>query len=73
MIYNHYLLQVLDFGCAEGKLLKYLINHTSVEELTGVDIDGGLLAESKFRLQPLIADYLVRRPRPLKVSTYQGK
>ena len=69
-------LQVLDFGCAEAKLVKSLISQetlTHLEEVVGVDIDGKLLEENKFRIQPLISDYLRPRTHPFKVSLYQGK
>lgn len=72
----HIYLQVLDFGCAEGKLVKSLISQetlTSLEELVGVDIDRELLEENKFRIQPLTSDYLRPRAHPFKVSLYQGK
>ena len=68
--------QVLDFGCAEGKLVKSLISQetlTHLEELVGVDIDRNLLEENKFRIQPLASDYLRPRTHPFTVSLYQGK
>ena len=68
-------LQVLDFGCAEAKLVKVLISQETLshmEEVIGVDIDRQLLEENKFRIQPLTSDYLRPRTRPFKVSLYQG-
>lgn len=68
-------LQVLDFGCAEAKLVKVLINQETLshmEEVIGVDINGQLLEENKFRIQPLTSDYLKPRTHPFKVSLYQG-
>lgn len=65
--------QVLDFGCAECKLLRFLIsNEVSTEHLVGVDIDGDLLQESKFRIEPLIYDYLHPKEVPFTVTTLQG-
>jgi len=66
---------VLDFGCAEAKLVKVLINQeslTQLEEVVGVDIDRELLESNKFRIRPLTSDYLRPRNHPLKVSLYQG-
>jgi len=66
-------LQVLDFGCAEGKLLRYLIrNDNTMEQLIGVDIDGELLKENTFRLEPLLCDWLETREAPFTVSMLQG-
>lgn len=67
--------KVLDFGCAEAKLVKALIcqdNLIHLEELVGVDIDQQLLEESKFRIRPFTADYLRPRTHPFQVSLYQG-
>ncbi|KAK3739376.1 hypothetical protein QZH41_015765 [Actinostola sp. cb2023] len=65
--------KVLDFGCAEGKLLRYLIrNDNTMEQLIGVDIDGELLKENTFRLEPLLCDWLETREAPFTVSMLQG-
>lgn len=67
--------KVLDFGCAEAKLVKTLISQDNLihlEEVVGVDIDQQLLEESKFRIKPFTADYLRPRSHPFKVSLYQG-
>ena len=66
---------MLDFGCAEAKLLKVLISQetlSQLEEVVGVDINRALLEENKFRIQPLTSDYLRPRSHPFKVSLYQG-
>ena len=55
--------------------MKALINQDTLihlEELVGVDIDGELLEENKFRIKPLTSDYLRPRTHPFKVSLYQG-
>ena len=68
-------LQVLDFGCAEAKLVKVLISQETLshlDEVVGVDVDKELLEENKFRIRPLISDYLRPRTHPFKVSLYQG-
>lgn len=63
----------MDFGCGECKLLKFLKFHKHIENLIGVDIDGDLLRSSQQLVQPLIADYLIRRQRPLVVQLLKGK
>ena len=65
-------LQVVDMGCAECKLLKSLKFHRHIESLIGVDIDSSLLESHHHSLQPLVTDYLQRRPRPLKIQLFKG-
>ncbi|KAJ7339400.1 Small RNA 2'-O-methyltransferase [Desmophyllum pertusum] len=75
LVKKHQAKKVLDFGCAEAKLVKVLIRQdtlTHLEELVGVDIDRELLEENKFRIRPLLSDYLRPRSHPFKVSLYQG-
>ncbi|XP_078382520.1 small RNA 2'-O-methyltransferase-like [Oculina patagonica] len=75
LVKKHKAKKVLDFGCAEAKLIKSLISQetlTHLEELVGVDINKELLEENKFRIQPLTSDYLRPRTHPFKVSLYQG-
>ena len=64
--------QVVDMGCAECKLLKSLKFHRHIESLIGVDIDSSLLESHHHSLQPLVTDYLQRRPRPLKIQLLKG-
>ena len=60
-------------GCAECKLLKSLKFHRHIESLIGVDIDSSLLESHHHSLQPLVTDYLQRRPRPLKIQLFKGQ
>ena len=56
--------------------MKALINQeslTHLEEVVGIDINRDLLEENKFRIKPLLGDYLRPRTHPFKVSLYQGK
>ncbi|CAH3024563.1 unnamed protein product [Porites evermanni] len=72
---EHQARKVLDFGCAEAKLVKALINQeslTHLEEVVGIDINRDLLEENKFRIKPFLGDYLRPRTHPFKVSLYQG-
>ena len=71
MLFYH--MQVLDFGCAEGKLIRYLISdENSIEVLIGVDIDTNLLEMNQSRIKPFTYDFLMPRDSPLTVSLYQG-
>ncbi|XP_031561839.1 small RNA 2'-O-methyltransferase-like [Actinia tenebrosa] len=73
MVQKYNAKKVLDFGCAECKLLRFLIsNEAKIEHLVGVDIDGDLLQQSKFRIEPLIYDYLHPKEVPFTVTTLQG-
>ncbi|XP_035684937.1 small RNA 2'-O-methyltransferase-like [Branchiostoma floridae] len=64
--------RLLDFGCAEGKLIKFLKPEESLEQLTGVDIEGEVLESIRGIIKPLLSDYIQPRPRPFTVSLYQG-
>ncbi|XP_068740106.1 uncharacterized protein [Montipora capricornis] len=74
LVKKHQAKKVLDFGCAEAKLVKVLTSQeqlTHLEEVVGVDIDRELLERNEFRIKPLISDYLRPRSHPFKVSLYQ--
>ncbi|XP_076799435.1 small RNA 2'-O-methyltransferase-like isoform X1 [Clavelina lepadiformis] len=64
--------KVVDFGCAECKLLQLIAREEYVEELCGVDINSTLLEMSTRKIEPLIASYLNPRPQPLTISLFQG-
>ncbi|XP_028515954.1 small RNA 2'-O-methyltransferase isoform X2 [Exaiptasia diaphana] len=66
--------KVLDFGCAEAKLLRALIRNDTIkmECLVGVDIDGELLKENARMIDPLLCDWLNIRETPFTVSMFQG-
>ena len=64
----------MDIGCSEGKLLSTIKIHCSnVEVIVGVDIDGDILQENRFRTKPLMTEYLNKREIPLKMALYQGR
>lgn len=44
---------VLDLGCGSGGLLQYLLQVEQFERVVGVELDGELLAQAKFRLADL--------------------
>ena len=59
-------------GCAECKLLALMRRKPHVEELIGVDIDLHLLRSRVSSVEPLTADYLSRREKPLRIRLMQG-
>lgn len=68
-------LQVVDMGCSECGLMQKLIRAEgmSIQELTGVDIDGVVLQCNMYKLKPLMTDYLnPSREHQLTVRLYQG-
>lgn len=65
-------LEVVDVGCAECKLLQLLIREEGVCELVGLDIQTALLEAQIPRLKPLITDYVLPRKQPLTVHLMQG-
>lgn len=66
------LLQVVDFGCAECKLLRLLKRELYIERLVGVDVDPVPLRMHSLMVKPLITDYLHPRPRPLHMALMEG-
>lgn len=66
------LLQVMDMGCAECKLLRLLRREDYIEELVGVDINSALLRLNENIVQPLTTDFLHPRPKPFVIRLMQG-
>ena len=64
--------QIVDFGCAECKLLSHLKNIETVEEITGVDIDRKQVTHHQWVVKPHATDFLYRRIRPLKMRLFCG-
>ena len=62
------ILQVIDFGCAECKLIQLLKSEDYLEEICGVDIDRSLLDASQRKIEPLTVDYINPRTRPLTLK-----
>ena len=48
---KHQVKRVIDLGCGEGKLLKYLLKNKSIEQITGVDVSYRTLEIAKKRLK----------------------
>ena len=50
--------KVVDFGCAECKLVRRLKDLPHVREILGVDLDGALLEDAARWTSPLAWEYL---------------
>ena len=48
---KHRVKRVIDLGCGEGRLLKYLLKNKSIEQITGVDVSYQTLEIAKKRLK----------------------
>lgn len=64
--------KLVDFGCAEFGLFLFLKRLYNLREILAVDIDTFLLQENIFKLRPLNADFLKRRPQPLEIKVLRG-
>ncbi|XP_048063003.1 small RNA 2'-O-methyltransferase [Megalobrama amblycephala] len=65
--------KVIDFGCAECRLLKKLKFHRNgIQLLVGVDINSVVLLKRMHTLAPLVSDYLQPSDGPLTIELYQG-
>ncbi|KAG4078848.1 hypothetical protein HA402_007398 [Bradysia odoriphaga] len=68
---NHFK-KIVEFGCAEMRLLVFLKTLPKVEHILQVDIDENLLVRNSFKARPLICDYLRQRETQLQVDVYCG-
>lgn len=64
--------KIVDFGCAEMKLLQLLKRVEGVEHILEVDIDKKLLEQYAPRAKPLLCDYVKHRETPLKIEILKG-
>ena len=51
LLTEHRVKRVIDLGCGEGKLLKYLLKNQTIEQITGVDVSYRNLEIAKKRLR----------------------
>jgi len=54
------------------KFFETLKKIPGIEEILEVDIDEELISRSKCKAQPLMSDYWLKRPTPLKVKVCVG-
>ncbi|XP_073847800.1 hen1 methyltransferase isoform X1 [Musca autumnalis] len=64
--------KIVDFGCAEVRLLQLIRRIPFVEHILEVDIDAELLKVHQQKAIPLISDYLQKRENPLRVEILVG-
>lgn len=64
--------KVVDFGCADMRLLSLLRRTAGIEHILEVDIDEDLLRSNKIRAEPLVSDYLQKRETPLRIELLKG-
>lgn len=60
--------QVVEFGCADMDLIKFLKPLQSITSILEVDCDEALLIKNSFKAQPLNRDYLAQRESPLHIK-----
>ncbi|XP_069121358.1 small RNA 2'-O-methyltransferase-like [Argopecten irradians] len=63
---------VVDFGCAECQLSRFLADVASVQKIALVDLDKPLLQARKYNIKPAVYHYLDKRKHPLTVQIYHG-
>ncbi|XP_007948717.1 small RNA 2'-O-methyltransferase [Orycteropus afer afer] len=72
LVIQHEPKKVADLGCGDASLLWMLKFHKCIELLVGVDINEDNLQRKKYKLSPLIGDYLKPREKTLTVTLYHG-
>eukprot|EP00057_Strongylocentrotus_purpuratus_P013277 XP_011667751.1 PREDICTED: uncharacterized protein LOC589300 [Strongylocentrotus purpuratus] len=63
---------VVDIGCGELKVVRLLKFHRYIHELIGLDVDGDLLKQHSYLINPLASSYLHPLPHPLVISLLHG-
>lgn len=66
------IVKVIDFGCAEGKFLRYIKKIETLEEIAAVDSQYSCLVDTRQVAAPLAWDFLFKRKRPLCIKLYKG-
>ncbi|XP_033732637.1 small RNA 2'-O-methyltransferase-like [Pecten maximus] len=63
---------VVDFGCAECQLSRFLSDIASVQKIALVDMDKPLLQAYKYNIKPAIYQFLDKRKHPLTIQIFHG-
>ncbi|XP_060071908.1 small RNA 2'-O-methyltransferase-like [Ylistrum balloti] len=63
---------VVDFGCAECQLSRYLADIASVQRIALVDMNRPLLQTHKYNIKPAIYHFLDKRNHLLTIQIYHG-
>ncbi|RWS10852.1 Small RNA 2' [Dinothrombium tinctorium] len=69
---NPPIVRVADFGCAEGRFIRYLKQLPFVEEIAAIDIDKFNLEESQYVASPLFWEHMFGRYVALTINLYEG-
>lgn len=72
IIFAASLFQVVDFGCAEFKLFKFLKSLNHIHHVFGVDVDESLMNRCHYEAKPMLYEFLDRYSRNLTVDLFVG-
>ncbi|KFM69658.1 Small RNA 2'-O-methyltransferase, partial [Stegodyphus mimosarum] len=64
--------KVVDFGCAEGNFVKYLMKLPFVTEIACVDVNEPCLEQAAYRSKPKAWDFIFKRHEALSVKIFKG-
>lgn len=64
--------QVVEFGCAELKLFKYIKPLEHIKHICAVDIDETLMERCRYEAKPMTFEYVTGLSRSLIVDLYVG-
>ncbi|XP_055939270.1 small RNA 2'-O-methyltransferase-like [Argiope bruennichi] len=64
--------KVVDFGCAEGKFIKYLKKLPFATEISCVDLHEPSLESAVHASRPNAWDFIFKRHQPLKIKIFKG-
>lgn len=69
---NPPIIKVADFGCAEGRFIRYLKKLPFAEEISAIDLEKQALDECVYKAEPIAWDFMFGRHRPMKLSLFEG-
>ena len=69
---HFYSFQIVDFGSAECRIARFLIQIPTAVDISLVDIDRTLLEHSRWCIRPMTCDYIIKREKPLSVKIFEG-
>ncbi|XP_071540770.1 uncharacterized protein Hen1 [Panulirus ornatus] len=64
--------KVVDIGSGEMKFFRYLLDVPGIQEIILLDKDDQTLKDNVYRINPMLADYLMLRSLPLNVKAVCG-
>lgn len=64
--------KIADFGCAEGKFLRFLKKLSNVEEISCIDCNDYCLEQCIYESRPLAWDFIFGRSKELNINVYKG-